>query len=68
MGFFQRETPLVVKFITSAPPYRLNNLETRISGFFRKSNAGFLEHLSEHNYSGNPAPIGKLLCLGRNQV
>ena len=47
-GFFQKKT-VELKFITSASPYRLDNLETRISGFAENSILAALEHLSERN-------------------
>ena len=37
MGPFQRKKLVELKFITSAPPYRLNDLEATISDFAENS-------------------------------
>ena len=36
-GVLLKKKTVELKFITSAPSYRLNNLETRISGFAKNS-------------------------------
>ena len=41
----KKKNSWTVKFITSAPPYRLKNLKTRISGFAKNSILTALEHL-----------------------
>ena len=52
-GVLSEKKTVELKFITSVPPYRLNNLETRISGFAENSILAALEHLLERNSLGN---------------
>ena len=58
MGSFQRKKTVELKFMTSATPYRLNNLETRISSFAENSILTALEHLLEQNSVGSLAEFG----------
>ena len=53
MGSFQRKKTVELKFITSAPAYRLSNVETRINGFAENSILAALEHLLEQNSVGS---------------
>ena len=45
MVSFQRKKTVELKFITSATPCRLNNLETRLRGSVENSILAALEHL-----------------------
>ena len=53
MGSFQRKKTVDLKLITLASPYRLNNLETKISSFVKNSILAALEHLLEQNSEGS---------------
>ena len=55
---FQRKKTVELKFITSAPPYRLNDLKNRISGFTENSILAVLEHLLERNLVGSLPQFG----------
>ena len=55
---FQRKKTVELKFITSAPPYRLNDLKNRISGFTENSILAVLEHLLERNSVGSLPQFG----------
>ena len=57
-GPFKEKKTVEIKFITSAPPYRLNNIESRIKGF-----CGFNFGCFRTSLGGNLAPIWKQLCL-----
>ena len=63
---FKEKTTVELKFVTSVSPYKLNNLETRISGFFENSILAAAKHLFERNSVGSLPQFGNSLYLDRN--
>ena len=66
MGSFQREK--IVKLIISAPPYKLNNIKTRISCFAKNWILAALEHLLKWNSVGSVPNLETVMCLDRNEA